>query len=198
MHAQTGVVGNPIMPPEVAFQGRVWTSEEVARTASCWREVILGRWPERRGPIASVLLNHPDAVSLFFALSATDRTVVVLPEDPRSWEGLGLAAGTPLVLPPPVAHLAEHVVGTGMDVLALPPASSTGTGATAEIPPFLTAPGLVMLTSGSIGSPKPVYKSLADYACRWRRGRRGGRRGCLGLRGLGRCWGCHRRQREHV
>src|SRR5262245_62163457 len=106
--------------------------------------------------------NQPDAVALFFALSALPWPVVVLPPDPRAWRSAPpLPAATPIFLPPSLASLAKSEEALARPVVALPdlrPSSSP-----TPLVAFLTTPGFVNFTSGSTGLPKPVSISTRSF-----------------------------------
>src|SRR4030095_3221866 len=85
--------GTPVLaPPDVAFQGSEWTSNELAQLAWRWHRVVVDRDVTDR-LLALVLTNHPESVALFFALAALPADLVVLPGDPRAWQSSPPVAG---------------------------------------------------------------------------------------------------------
>ena len=77
--------GNDFRPPSIAFNGRLWPSEELAATAAGWLDRVQSLIPRTAKLTALRLPNRPDAIALFFALSSLPLPVVVLPPDPRAW-----------------------------------------------------------------------------------------------------------------
>ena len=114
----------------------------------------LARAPEL---VALPMANDPDAVALLLALSCFEAPVALLPADLRNWESSPpVPARTPLFLPPAFHHLAADGERLGLRPHLLAPPSGRGRGAPA---PIMTGPGFVFFTSGSTGSPRPVYRT---------------------------------------
>lgn len=148
-------------PPSVVFQGRLWTAEEIRATARGWAAVLADRLPEHPHAVASVIENRPEGVALYFALSTVSTPIVLLPNDPKAWRtSPPVPPGTPVVLPPGSA-LAAEAARIGADALVLPDAHTLAAGRT-RLPPFLTAPGVVLFTAGSTGPPRAVYRTTAS------------------------------------
>jgi acyl-CoA synthetase (AMP-forming)/AMP-acid ligase II len=103
---------------------------------------------------------HPETIAAFFALAAFDVPIILLATDPRSWRSTpAMPAGTTIVVPPAARDLVATHVPPGHRVLDLPAAPAIPRDSSAECPE-LRAPGVVFLTSGSTGGPKPVYRTL--------------------------------------
>jgi acyl-CoA synthetase (AMP-forming)/AMP-acid ligase II len=102
------------------------------------------------------MINHPDAVALFFALSSLPLPVVVLPADVRAWPSVPpVPTETPVFLPPQLHGLAGAGQALGLQTFAMSDARLPAT--TTRAVPFMATPGIVVFTSGSTGPPKPVY-----------------------------------------
>jgi acyl-CoA synthetase (AMP-forming)/AMP-acid ligase II len=146
-----------VAPPPIVFRGRTWSGAEVGELARCWRAALDAREPEpATAPIAMVMVNQPEAVALFFALSAGRAPVILLPPEPRSWRtDPPVPAGTRLVLPSSLARLVPEAERAGLRVILLPSPDERPTGPEVD---FMSCPGLVFLTSGSTGLPRPVYR----------------------------------------
>jgi acyl-coenzyme A synthetase/AMP-(fatty) acid ligase len=146
-----------LAPPAILFEGRLWSTDEMtAMVADRWRELAgeLGRPPRL---VALAMANHPEAVALLLSLSCFGMPVALLPADLRGWQcSPPVPAGTPLFLPPPLHHLAAEGERLGLRPRLLRAADPAAAGR--ERPPILTGPGLVFFTSGSTGSPRPVYR----------------------------------------
>ena len=145
-----------LVPPSITFKARLWSSEELTAVAAGWLDLIGDRLSPSCEVTALVLSNHPLSVALFFALSSLPLPMVLLAPDPRTWRSSPpIPPGTPLFLAPILRGLASAGDGIGAMSYVLPegqPLSSAG-----HRPAFLTTPGLVAFTSGSMGQPKPVY-----------------------------------------
>jgi acyl-CoA synthetase (AMP-forming)/AMP-acid ligase II len=106
------------------------------------------------------MANHPQAVALLFALSCFSVPVVLLPSALRGWQSVpAVPAGTPLFLPPALGQLAAEGERLGLRPHLL---SEPGRAGSAGPPSFMAAPGFVFFTSGSTGTPRPVYRTAAQ------------------------------------
>ncbi len=152
-------LGDGPRPPAIVFQGRRWSSDEVAAHASGAAELARASLGARPRMIAVAMTNHPEAIALFLGLSALPYPLIVLSPDPREWRTAPpLPPGTPVFLPPQLAALAVAAAGMGLRPVTLPASRAARVPADFAI---LSAPGLVMFTSGSEGPPKPLYRALA-------------------------------------
>ena len=143
-------------PPSIAFNGRHWSSDELAAIAAGWLDFLHASVPRTAELTALALTNHPDAVALFFALSSFPLPVIVLRPDARSWRSSPpIPPGTPLFLTPPLHGLVGAAEALGLSACVVPRPRPTS-GPTSPVD-FLTSPGIVNFTSGSTGLPKPVY-----------------------------------------
>src|SRR5262245_11810150 len=148
----------PLAPPPIVFRGRRHTADEMAAMAAGWWEALGEAFRESPRLTALVMANRPDAVALFFALSACPAPLVLLPPEPRGWRTApALPPGTRLVLVPSQHGHAGEAAALGLDTTVLPE-PGPGTPARVGALPFLTCPGLVFFTSGSTGLPRPVYR----------------------------------------
>lgn len=103
-----------------------------------------------------ILANHPEPIALFFALSSLPSPVIVLPDDLRPWHDTPpVPVGTRLALPPAQRQFATAAERLGMTVTALP--ESSGADGVTDVA-FMTAPAVVLYTSGSTDLPKPVCR----------------------------------------
>ncbi|HXJ78879.1 MAG TPA: hypothetical protein VMS64_09380 [Candidatus Methylomirabilis sp.] len=77
-------------PASVFFNGRLWPSDELSAMAAGWLEILHSTIPATAELTALPLVNHPEAIALFFALSSFPLSVVVLPPDARAWRSTDL------------------------------------------------------------------------------------------------------------
>ena len=153
---------SPWVPPPVFFRGRHLSAGEMAGMAAAWWDVLGAPFRASSQLTAMVMANHPEAVALFFALSACRAPLVLLPPETRGWRTApALPPGTRLVLTPALAGHAEEAVALGLDVIVLPHPRAVAADAAGRLP-FLTCPGLVFFTSGSTGLPRPVYRRTSS------------------------------------
>jgi acyl-CoA synthetase (AMP-forming)/AMP-acid ligase II len=143
--------------PRVLHRGRWWSADELDAMARRWHAAALERLGGTGRLVATALPPTPDGVALFVALTALPSPLLVLGPDVRAWRTEpAVPAGTPLVLPPSLASLGPDALDFGMIPLVLPePGGGRGAG-TPLVP--LQGPGVMVLTSGSTGLPKPVYR----------------------------------------
>src|SRR5262249_34679229 len=139
-------------PPPILYQGTEWSSAALTRLAIGWREILRNAHGDDQSPIAVIMANHPEAIAAFFALSSLPAPVILLPDDLRPWhETPPVPVGTRLALPPAQRQFATTAEQLGMTVTALPERPQVN-GADAA---FMTAPSVVLYTSGSTDLPKP-------------------------------------------
>ena len=148
--------------------GRWWSSDEIDAMARGWRLAILDRLGNKRSPVAVAVPTTPEGVALFAAATSLHVPVIVLATNDRGWHSdPTLPAGTTLVLPPSLARCARAATRLGW----LPWVLSDGrSSARASSLPVLECPGIVLLSSGSTGSPKLIFRAtqalLAGAAAR--------------------------------
>jgi acyl-CoA synthetase (AMP-forming)/AMP-acid ligase II len=104
-----------------------------------------------------VMLNDPQSVALFFALSAFPVPLILLPLDLEPWGNPPLPRDTRLVLTPTLGHLDAEASQLGIAVTVVP--DSEAPSPSPSNPPSMAMPGVVVFTSGSTGLPRPVYRS---------------------------------------
>jgi acyl-CoA synthetase (AMP-forming)/AMP-acid ligase II len=146
-----------LLPPEILFEGRRWTPDELAAVAAAWHGELAARVaPEAL--VATALPTHPEAVALYFALSARPGPFAPLARVPSGWRSdPPLPPGTALVLPPAHRHLAPEAERRGLRPVLLGETAAAARAAARTDLPFLGAP-VVSFTSGSTGAPKPVVR----------------------------------------
>jgi long-chain acyl-CoA synthetase len=150
----------PLGPPAILFEGRLRSADEMgALVASRCAELA----PElEHGPplVALPMANHPEAVALLLALSCFPSPVVLLPADLRGWRSTPpIPPGTALFLPRALAHLGERAEQLGLRPRLLAEPAAPGR---ARHAPLMSCPGFVFFTSGSTGSPRPVFRTSAQ------------------------------------
>ena len=156
--AQGHPAGASLAPPPIFFRQRLWPASEIAGMAMSQWEALGEPFRAASQLTAMVMANHPEAIALFFALSACQAPILLLAPEPRSWRtSPPVPHGTRLVLTPAFAHLEQQATDLGLCVREAP---GPATVARDRALPFLTCPGLVFLTSGSTGVPRPVYRSI--------------------------------------
>jgi acyl-CoA synthetase (AMP-forming)/AMP-acid ligase II len=151
-------------PPPILFQGRCWSSPELADLALAWANALRDELAAATAPTAMVMANRPEAVALFFALSCFPAPLILLPSDAKEWQSAPpIPAGTRLVLPPGLRGLATEAERVGLAPRILPdPATSRGAPSARDPSRFLRSAGVVLFTSGSTQLPRPVYRRTAQ------------------------------------
>ncbi len=149
----------PLHIPDVLAGGRWRSGDELAATARAWRTSIREALDDDGRSVAAAVPTTPEGVALFIAITSIPVPVILLVPDARAWRGNPpVPPGTTLVLPPSLAHLAPAAQRLG----CVPCLLSDRRQEVRE--PRLTplqAPGIVLFTSGSTGSPRPVFRSMA-------------------------------------
>jgi long-chain acyl-CoA synthetase len=144
-------------PPPLIFEGTVWLAASLRRLALGWRHALRAALGEDPSPTAMVLANHPEAVALFFGLSALPAPLILLPAEPRGWRtNPPIPGGTRLVLAPAQQAFRPLAERLGLSVTTL----ADDVGAAAPDAPFMTAPAVVLFTSGSTDLPRPVCRPM--------------------------------------
>jgi len=147
--------------PEVFFQGQRWSSDEVDAIARGWRAAVRERLADDERPIAVALPSTAEGVALFAAVTSLPPAVILLHPDARAWRSEpAIPLGTPLVLPPALAHLAPDGDKLGLVPYLLPDASTCAPGLPVDL---FSSRGIVQFTSGSTGPPKPVFFPMSAY-----------------------------------
>jgi acyl-coenzyme A synthetase/AMP-(fatty) acid ligase len=146
-------------PPPVLFEDRIWSAAEMASLASSWRAPLAPHVSGESAPVGLVMPPHPDSLGLLFALSTFPVPLVLLPPDPRSWQSTpALPTGMTVVVPRAARHLVSTHAMSGLRLVDAPepdhPSRAVGAGVQ-----VVKTPGMVFLTSGSTGGPKPVYRT---------------------------------------
>lgn len=158
--------------PSVHTAGRVWGRDELTRRAGAWRAAIDRLVGGENHPVAIALSPTADAVALFAAVTSRPTWTVVLPADSQLWpDSLQRRPGLPVVLPPlPLDDPGRRTVATataegvtrlrrsGHPVHVLDASSPRGDGAE---PRLLGGDGVVLFTSGSTGTPRPVFRPMS-------------------------------------
>jgi acyl-coenzyme A synthetase/AMP-(fatty) acid ligase len=161
--------------PNVFAGGRWWPADVLESLAWRWRAAALLEIARGSQYLATAPPTTPQGIALFAALSSLPVPMILLTPDPGVWHGLGrLPPRTSLLLLPSLAGLASAAEGLGCRVTVLPDA---GSHADCQAGTLLQSPGVVMFTSGSTGSPKPVFRAFAAIA-----GAAGARLAALGVR----------------
>jgi long-chain acyl-CoA synthetase len=145
--------------PRVFARGRWWSADELDATARCWRAAAREALGDAGRLVATAVPATPEGVALFVALTSLPSPVILLVPDARAWRTEpALPAGTPVVLPPSLAHLAAEAARLGLAPVVLPDAAGRGAGGAPIVP--LAGPGVVLFTSGSTGLPKPIFRPM--------------------------------------
>jgi acyl-CoA synthetase (AMP-forming)/AMP-acid ligase II len=148
-----------LAPPPLVFRGKRWSSDELAGMALAWLDAFGAEFRAGQAPTAMVLSNHPGAVALFFALSSLPVPLIIVPPDFASWRtSPPLPAGARLVLLPDLQAHRAGAEQAGLTVTNLPEPSASSS--VRDDHRFLTAPALVLFTSGSTDLPRPVCRPL--------------------------------------
>jgi long-chain acyl-CoA synthetase len=148
----------PAMPRVFAL-GRWWTADEMDAIARGWRAELVDRLGEPESLVATAPPATVDGVALFAALLALPAPVILLPPDVRGWRtNPALPAGTPVVLAPAQAALAADAARLGLTPVVLGAPRRAGPPL-----PMLRSAGLVILTSGSTGLPRAVFRTTASF-----------------------------------
>ena len=145
--------------PDVYSDGRWRSADELDAQARRWRRATLDAIGGSPRVVGAALPATPDGVALFAGLSALPFPIVLVAPDASAWPSSSLPAGTRLVLLPSLAHLGPAADERGWRPLVL-----RDTSARSDDPPLapLSGPGLVMFTSGSTGSPKPIFRPMPN------------------------------------
>ena len=152
----------PLCPPSIVTRDSIVSAEEMAARSAAFVDALHTTLPVGTPLVAMVLGNDAESVALFFALAALDPAMVLLGADPHGWNTEpAWPRGTCLVLPPGRAHLAGEAAARGLAVCCIPTADPSRRSAT---PLVQGTRGLVFLTSGSTGVPKPVCRRFETLA----------------------------------
>jgi long-chain acyl-CoA synthetase len=146
------------MPPDVSFNGALWSGDALADTAAAWHARIAALRDAVPDAVGVVMQNHPESFALLFALSALPVPVVLLHADPTTWRSAPpFPRSMPTFLSPASAHFRAALEAAGLPAVVLPEAAAP---ARLPRPRFFTTPGFVLFTSGSTGEPKPTFRSV--------------------------------------
>jgi hypothetical protein len=142
--------------PALATRDRRWSSDAVEARAAHWRD-CLTRAVGDRGTLAVAVGADADGAALVLAAASRPGWFIVLPPDARFWGQLTLPEQLTVAVPPSLVGLAPAVAAIGAVPLVLPD----------ELPAWgipaidlLTSEGIVVFTSGSTGTPRPVYRPM--------------------------------------
>ncbi len=144
--------------PDVCVSGRWWGGGEVEACAGSWRAQLDARTEAGR-ICAAALPSSADGVALFAALAAGDAPFAALSGDPSTWpQAASLGHSVVLVLPPALAAHQSTARRQGFEPLVL-----TAADVSRHRPPrsWWSAPGVIVLSSGSTGAPKVAYRPTA-------------------------------------
>ena len=147
--------------PRIFARGRWWSADELDAIARRWRTAAREALGDKGRLVATVVPATPEGVAQFVALTSLPSPVILLVPDARAWRTEpALPAGTPLVLPPSLAHLAAAAERLGLAPVMLPDVAGRGEGGAPIVP--LQGAGVVMFTSGSTGPPRPVFRTMSS------------------------------------
>jgi acyl-coenzyme A synthetase/AMP-(fatty) acid ligase len=153
-------VTQPPRIPSVRAAGRGWSSDEIEAMASRWRFEILEGIGEGPRPVAGAVPATPEGVALLAALTSLPSPAILLAPDARAWRSVPpLPAGTLVALPPSLAHFAP----VAEQLACVPRMLSDQHSSRARRGPsliVLESPGVVLFTSGSSGTPRPVFRRM--------------------------------------
>jgi acyl-CoA synthetase (AMP-forming)/AMP-acid ligase II len=146
-------------PPPVVFEDRTWSAAEMAGLAASWRAPLEPHVSGQFAPIGLVMPPHPDTVGLLFALATFPVPIVLMAPDPRSWQSApALPTGMTVVVPRAARDLLSVHATLGLRLVDAPEPDRQARPVNA-LGQFAQTPGMVFLTSGSTGGPKPVYRT---------------------------------------
>lgn len=152
----------PLRVPPVLAGGRWSAAADVDARSRSLRAEVTARLHARAERVVVVVPRSVDGVALVLAATALSCPSVLLPPEPRAWQtNPAIPAGTPFLLLPENAGLADDVVRAGHEPMVL-------AGTTTDAPPIdiLSVPALTWFTSGSTGLPRPVSRTRdAVAAC---------------------------------
>ena len=74
-----------LAPPPIFFRQRLWPASEIAGMAMAQWDALGEPFRASSQLTAMVMANHPEAIALFFALSACQAPLLLLAPEPRSW-----------------------------------------------------------------------------------------------------------------
>jgi acyl-CoA synthetase (AMP-forming)/AMP-acid ligase II len=145
--------------PRVLARGRWWSADELDAMARSWRAETLEKLGDGSRLIGVALPAAPEAVALFAALISLPSPLILLNPDVRAWRTEpAVPPGTPVVLIPSLTHLGPAAEQLGLVPVVL--GESRGKRESgAPLVPFQSS-GVVLLTSGSTGSPRPAFRPL--------------------------------------
>jgi long-chain acyl-CoA synthetase len=149
----------PLAPPPVVFLDRTWSAAEMAALAWSWRGPLELHLSDTSTPVGLVMAPHPETLALLFALATFPVPLVLLAPDLRSWQTTpALPANMKVVVPPAARSLMSLRTTERFQLVAAPEPDRAARGGPSDHPRLQT-PGVVFLTSGSTGGPKPVYRT---------------------------------------
>lgn len=145
--------------PDVCVSGHWVPREALASAAASWAAVV-DECVGASAVCAAALPSSAEGIALLAALSSRTPAFAALAGDPAAWpDAQWLRGGLPIVMPPSLAMLRGEAERRGYRPVVLPeplPSSSD----TAR--PCLATQGVVVLSSGSTGAPKVVFRTTAS------------------------------------